>query len=95
VAYASNILVAVYQVLDQVIRANVPAPGAKAVIHSIIDDLYAASAPRQMIAQAESISVQLHHLEWAAARNDGGLASDARRNLRSIAAAWMERRINS
>lgn len=94
-AYASNIHIAVYQVLDQVIRSSVPPPGAKAMIHSIIDDLYAGAAPRLMINQAESISVQLHHLERAAARKDSKLASDARQNLRSIAAAWMDRRIKS
>ncbi len=93
-AYAANIHIAVYQVLDQVIRSSVPPPGAKAIIHSIIDDLCAASAPPQMITRAESISVQLHHLERAAALKDANLASDARRNLRSIAAVWMDRRIN-
>ena len=93
-AYAANIHIAVYQVLDQVIRSSVPPPGAKAMIHSIIDDLYAASAPSQMITQAESISLQLHNLERAATRKDANLASDARQNLKSIAASWMDRRIN-
>jgi hypothetical protein len=95
VAYASNIHIAVYQVLDQVMTASTPPPGAKAMIHSIIDDLYAASAPRHMIAQAESISVQLHFLEIAATRRDELTASDARENLRSIAAAWLDRRITN
>jgi hypothetical protein len=94
-AYASNIHVAVYQVLDQAMRASVPPPGAKAIIHSIIDDLRAASAPQQMIAQAESISLQLHHLEWAAARHDQESATGARENLRSIAATWLDHRITS
>lgn len=93
-AYASNIHVAVYQVLNQVLGAAVPPPGAKAMIHSVIDDLYAASAPRRMIVQAESISVELHQLEWATARRDPAAASSARQNLRSIAAAWLDQRIN-
>ena len=94
-AYASNIHVAVYQVLDQVMTSTIPPPGAKATIHSIIDDLRAASAPRQMIERAENISLELHHLEWAAARRDAESASNARQNLRSIAAAWLDQRITS
>jgi hypothetical protein len=92
-AYASDIHVAVYQVLDQVIAARVPPPGAKAAIHSIIDDLRAASAPGHMIAQAESISIQLHHLEQAAVHQDSESAFSARDNLRSIAAEWLDHRI--
>ena len=94
-AYASNIHVAVYQVLDQVMTAKVPPPGAKATIHSIIDDLHAASAPRRMIEQAEGISLQLHRLESAAVHHDTVSATLARRNLRSIAAAWLDQRITS
>jgi hypothetical protein len=93
VAYAADIQVAVYQVLDQVINANVAPPGAKATIHSIIDDLQAASAPGYMIEQAEGISIQLHHLECAAALCDTDRASNARQKLRSIAAAWLDQRI--
>ena len=92
-AYAPDIHVAVYQVLDEVIGANVAPPGASAAIHSIIDDLRAASAPGYMIAQAESISIQLHHLEWAVAQCDPDRAFNARQELRSIAAAWLDRRI--
>src|SRR3954453_9630051 len=88
-AYSSNIHVAVYQVLDQVLLADVAPPGAKATIHSIIDDLHAARAPRRFIEQAEGISLQLHHLECAAAVFDADRASSARRKLRSIAAAWL------
>jgi hypothetical protein len=93
--YASNIHVAVYQVLDQVMTANVPPPGAKAAIHSIIDDLYSASAPRKMIAQAESISLQLHHLEGAVARQDAPSICTVHQILRSIAAEWLDQRITS
>ena len=92
-AYAPDIHVAVYQILDQVIAANIPPPGAKATIHSIIDDLRASSAPRYMIDQAEGISIQLHHLEHAAAHCDGDRASEAREELRLIAAAWLDRQI--
>ena len=92
-AYAPDIHVAVYQVLDEVIGANVAPPGATATIRSIIDDLRAASAPRYMIAQAESISIQLHHLEWAIAQSDEDRASNARQELRSIAVAWLDQRI--
>jgi hypothetical protein len=92
-AYSPDIHVAVYQVLDQVLVANVAPPGAKATIHSIIDDLHAASAPRRMIEQAEGISLQLHFLEAAVARGDSGQMLDAREKLQSIAAAWLDHRI--
>src|SRR4051794_36011080 len=94
-AYSSNIHVAVYQVLDQVLVADVAPPGAKATIHSVIDDLHAARAPRPMIAQAEGISLQLHFLESAVARGDSAQALEARHQLRSLAAAWLDTRIKA
>lgn len=93
-AYASNIHVAVYQVLDQVMTAHLPPPGAKATIHSIIDDLYFAHAPHAMIARAEKISVQMHHLEVAVRRGAQEDASHAREALRHIAAEWLDCRIS-
>jgi len=93
-AYSSNIHVAVYQVLDQVLVADIAPPGAKATIHSVIDDLHAASAPRRMIEQAEGISLQLHCLEAAVARGDTAEMTRAREKLRSITAAWLDYRIN-
>jgi hypothetical protein len=91
--YAPNIHVAVYQVLDQVLATHVAPPGAKAMIHSIIDDLHAASAPRYMVEQAESISLQLHFLDSAVARGDAVQVSDVRQKLRFIAGAWLNQRI--
>jgi hypothetical protein len=92
-AYAADIHVAVYQVLDEAIGANIAPAGAKATIHSIIDDLRAGSAPIYMIEQAEGISLQLHHLECAAALRDADRAANAREKLRSIAAVWIDHRI--
>jgi hypothetical protein len=92
-AYASDIHVIVYQVLDQVIGREVPPPGAKATIHSIIDDLHAAAAPRHMIEQAEGISLQLHCLEHAIAQRDVSLAASARQKLMLIASTWLDKRI--
>lgn len=89
-SYASNVFVAVYQVLDDVLNAPVAPPGAKATIHGIIDDLRQISAPRELVAQTEQISIQLHQLEWAIARRDAALASEARDALRSIAASWLD-----
>jgi hypothetical protein len=86
--------VAVYQVLDEVLNAHVAPPGAKATIHSMIDDLRAASAPREMIDKAENISIQLHCLEAAVALRDDAQATAARGNLRSIAGAWLEYRVS-
>ena len=92
-AYAPDVHVAIYQVLDEVLGAPVPPPGAKATIHSIIDDLRAAAAPDHMIQATEAISIQLHHLECAAASRDGARATRAREILRSIAVTWLDRRI--
>lgn len=86
---SSNVFVAVYQVLDEVLTANVAPPGAKATIHAIIDDLRRVAISREVLAQTEQISVQLHHLEWAVARGDAALASQARNALRSIASSWL------
>ena len=91
--YASNIHVAVYQVLDQVLAANCAPPGADAAIQSIIDDLRVARAPRELVERAESISLQLHHLHAALARGSSAQAADARQALRSIAASWLDYRI--
>jgi hypothetical protein len=92
-SYAANIHVAVYQVLDDVLRASVAPPGAKAEIHSIIDDLRSASASREMILMAEAISLRLHQVECALGRGDQTSALDARRELKNIAAAWLDFRI--
>ena len=92
-AYAPDIHVAVYQVLDDLIRATVPPPGAKATIHSVVDDLKTAAAPNYMIAHAENISLQLHHIECAVASGDADRASNARQQLRQIAARWLDQRI--
>jgi hypothetical protein len=89
-SYASNIIVAVRQVLDQVLTAPVAPPGAKATIHGIIDDLRTATASRELVAHAEHISVQLHHLECAVARGDTARASQARDELQSIATCWRD-----
>lgn len=92
-AEPSNIHVAVYQLLDRVLATPVPPPGANAAIHSIIDGLHAAGAPPILVDQAERISLQMHHLDAAVRRDCPAEALVAREELRSIAAAWMDRRI--
>jgi len=92
-SYAANVHVAVYQVLDHVLGASAAPPGAKAEIHSIIDDMHAASASPEMIAMAEAISLRLHQLEWALGRADRASEEEARRDLKGIAAAWLDFRI--
>ena len=89
-SYASNVFVAVYQVLDDVLTAPVVPPGAKATIHAIIDDFRKIPASRELVVQTEQISIQLHRLEWAVARGDSALASQARDVLRSIATSWLD-----
>ena len=92
-SYAANVHVAVYQVLDDVLRANVAPPGAKGEIYSIIDDLRSASAPREMIVKAEAISLRIHQLESALRNGDQTSELEVRRDLKSIAAAWLNFRI--
>ncbi|HEV2596090.1 MAG TPA: hypothetical protein VGU01_12910 [Sphingomicrobium sp.] len=89
-AYASDLHIAVYQVLDQVMTSQVPPPGATATIHSIIDDLLAASAPEDMVRRAEEIALELHLLSMAISKRDGESASSARRNLQSLAGQWLD-----
>ena len=89
-SYASNLFVAVYQVLDEVLTAAVAPPGAKATIHAIIDDLRTVDAQPELLAQTENISVQLHRLEWAVAKGDFERAKQTRNNLRAIASSWLE-----
>ena len=90
---AIGVHVAVYQVLDEVLGANVAPPGVRAAIHSIIDDLRFASAPTELVEKAEAISLQLHQLDAALGRCDTVGASAARKNLYSIASCWLDSRI--
>jgi hypothetical protein len=89
-SYAWNAFVAVYQVLDDVLGAPVAPPGARATVHSIIDDLRMASAPSALIAEVEQVSIEMHLLELATARGDGVAASRARHALREIAEYWLD-----
>jgi len=93
--YAANVHVAVYQVLDRVLGANAAPPGAKAVIHSIIDDLRFASASSEIIKKAEAISLQLHQLESALGRRDSEAESAAREKLKAIAGSWLDYQITN
>ena len=73
--------------------SSVAPPGAKAEIHSIIEDLHSASVSREMIAMAEAISLRLHQMECALGRGDQASELEARRDLKGIAAAWLDFRI--
>ena len=90
---AIGVHVAVYQVLDEVLGANVAPPGVRAAIHSIIDDLRFTAAPTELIENAEAISLQLHYLEAALGRCDPAGAAAARKKLYSIASCWLDYRI--
>ena len=89
-AYASNLFVAVYQVLDDVLTCEVAPPGAKATIHAVIDNLRMTASPRDLVAEAERISVHMHNLEWAVARGDLEKAKQTRHALESIASSWLD-----
>ena len=93
-AYASNVHVAVYQVLDQAVATRVLPPGAKATIHSVIDDLRAGSAPACMVEQAERISIALHRLDLALHAGNADQALALQGTLKHIAGEWLDRRIS-
>lgn len=91
--YAPDIHVAIYQVLDQARTARVVPPGAKARIHSVIDDLRAGSAPASLVKQAERISIALHNLDWALHAGNAEQALELQGTLKNIAGEWLDHRI--
>lgn len=93
--YATNMSVAVYQVLDQVTEARIVPPGATSTIHGIIDDLRTADGPRQMIEKAEQISILLLGLQWASKQRDDLRRSAILDDLRTISLAWMGEQIGT
>ena len=88
-----NAHIGVYQVLDQVMVATSVPPGIKGAIYSIIDHLRLKSAPVEDLGGAEQISVGIHKLESALRCADETAILTARDELKSLAAAWIQRRI--
>ena len=94
-SYAATVHVAVYQVLDDVLASRAAPPGAKAEIHSIIDDLRSTSAAREMVAMAEGISLLIHQLETALSQGNRTSELTARKGLKGIAAEWLNFRLKN
>ena len=91
--YASKVHIAVYQLLDGVLAGSAAPPGARAGIHSIIDELRYASASREMVTMTERISLLIHQLESALSSRDLASELAAREGLKDTAASWLNYRI--
>lgn len=89
----SSAHVTVYQVLDSVMRTKAVPPGTLGRIHSAVDALRLAAPSGEHLRQAEQISVTMHKLELALRRTDPECESAARKDLRALAAAWLQTRI--
>ncbi|MCY7279603.1 MAG: hypothetical protein LH610_01655 [Sphingomonas bacterium] len=82
--------VGIYQVLDGVLSGAAVPPGAKGVMFSIIDRLRLASTPAEELRLAERVAVEIHKLQAALLGSDALSIQAARKELRSIAAAWIQ-----
>jgi len=89
----NNAHVGVYQVLDELMVSTSVPPGAKGAMFSIIDQLRTTAAPVEDLRGAERISIEMHRLEQALRRGDEPAVQVARDELKSLAAAWVQRRI--
>lgn len=85
--------VGVYQVLDDLIGGTSVPPGAKGALYAIIDQLRSHAAPVEDLRGAERISIEVHRLELALRNCDETETEAARSALKSLAAAWIQRRI--
>ena len=91
--YENVARVGVYRVLDQLIAGRSVPPGTKGALFSIIDQLRSHAAPIEDLRGAERISIEVHRLEQALRHRDQPAVEAARDALKSLAAAWLERRI--
>ena len=85
----------VYQVLDEVIVHRCVPTGARAAIFTVVDELRAATPDGDQARRAERISIQMHKLEWALRDGDNAAVDTAHKQLKSLAAEWIDSRICS
>lgn len=85
----------VYQALDQVLADKVVTPGTPKAIFAAVDSLRSCNAPAEQVRQAEDISVQIHRLQWALQQSNDLQIDSALGDLKSMAAQWLETRIQS
>ena len=83
----------VYQVLDQVLADGTVAAPSRGAMFSAIDDLRHSLAPAGELRRAESISIEMHKLEWALQQGNVSASQAALSQLRALAADWLDSRI--
>ena len=91
--YENIARIGVYRVLDDLIAGPSVPPGVKGTLFAIIDQLRSHAAPVEDLRGAERISIEVHRLEQALRHRDALAAEAARDALKSLAAAWLQRRI--
>jgi hypothetical protein len=80
----------VYHLLDDLcFRGHVP-PGSACALFKAIDDLRRISAPAEDIRLAETMSVAIRKLEGALRINDREQAEQARLELQTLGARWLQ-----
>lgn len=80
----------VYHLLDDVcFSGRVPA-GSACALFKVIDDLRRIAAPSEDIRVAETMSVAIHKLESALRGRDHARADEARAELQTLGARWMQ-----
>lgn len=84
-----------YQVLDQVLAGEAVSAGTRGAMFDVVDSLRASAAPIEHIRRAETISVEMHKLEWALQRGDDVASRAALDELRALAVDWLNTSICS
>ena len=80
----------VYHLLDDLCFWGRVPPGSACTLFKAIDDLRRISAPAEDIRVAETMSVAVHKLEAALRSNDRGEAEQARLELQTLGARWLQ-----
>lgn len=83
----------VYQVLDQVLADENVASSSRAAMFSVIDALRQSCAPVEELRRAESISIEMHKLDWALLQGDADQSEASLGQLKSLASSWLNSRI--
>jgi hypothetical protein len=90
---AASTHVEIYRILDDALGQPVPSPGWRGSIHAVIDDLRRCRDSAELVRLAETISLNLHQLEWARKNGNRDTEKEARHGLADAAAAWLNFRI--
>ena len=83
----------VYQALDQVLADGTVRPGTPMAIYRAVDEMRATFTPKAIVLKAEAVAIEIHKLGCALQRSDPHEADCARRELKKLAAEWLDMRI--